>query len=369
MRRTRTDYAINRYYSPDTGRFTTHDPLTELDRPDRMNQPQGLNLYPYVMGGPTRYTDPDGLDWLRRVEEQVSESLDGFVYAFFLPGHHSDIPEDWAEAGYTDWILDETRLPVKHDVWIQGVGHVYAGDEIIFGGDGKIRVAKTDTVRPRVSVDQPTPEPSPERRAPSMQIRMEGGPYEPNAARAAGLLENFLFLHRMLHWWLRGEDPSYWKVLEEAKASHPFAASEGNALGILVPLPGPKGAGAIDDALRLGDDAARAAKTATAARGGATAVRVGQAGEEAVRATVNIGDKVKILVNGRTRIPDGLTDTVLSEVKNVKSLSYTRQLRDFASFAQRTGRRFDLYVRRGTQLSGPLEDAVRQGIIRLEFIL
>lgn len=28
-----------------------------------MNQPQGLNLYPYVMGGPTRYVDPDGLDW------------------------------------------------------------------------------------------------------------------------------------------------------------------------------------------------------------------------------------------------------------------------------------------------------------------
>ena len=67
LRRTRTDYAINRYYSPDTGRFTTHDPLTELDRPERMNQPQGLNLYPYVMGGPTRYTDPDGQDvWVER---------------------------------------------------------------------------------------------------------------------------------------------------------------------------------------------------------------------------------------------------------------------------------------------------------------
>jgi hypothetical protein len=29
-----------------------------------LNQPQGLNLYPYVMGGPTRYTDPDGLEWM-----------------------------------------------------------------------------------------------------------------------------------------------------------------------------------------------------------------------------------------------------------------------------------------------------------------
>ncbi|MCC6744545.1 MAG: RHS repeat-associated core domain-containing protein, partial [Acidobacteria bacterium] len=63
------DYAINRYYSPDTGRFTTHDPLTELDRPERLNQPQGLNLYPYVMGGPTRYTDPDGLEWMYQGRE------------------------------------------------------------------------------------------------------------------------------------------------------------------------------------------------------------------------------------------------------------------------------------------------------------
>jgi len=66
LRRNRTLYAINRYYSPDTGRFTTHDPLTELERPERLNQPQGLNLYPYVMGAPTRYTDPDGLEWWRK---------------------------------------------------------------------------------------------------------------------------------------------------------------------------------------------------------------------------------------------------------------------------------------------------------------
>ena len=76
MRRNRTDYAINRYYSPDTGRFTTHDPLTELDRPDRLNQPQGLNLYPYVMGAPTRYTDPDGLEWMHKDAELFwSESV------------------------------------------------------------------------------------------------------------------------------------------------------------------------------------------------------------------------------------------------------------------------------------------------------
>lgn len=60
--------------------------------------------------------------------------------------------------------------------------------------------------------------------------------------------------------------------------------------------------------------------------GGAGPVRVGQAGEDAVRGAYDIGDKVPIRVAGRGRIPDGLTPSTLSEVKNVASLSYTRQL-------------------------------------------
>ena len=105
-----------------------------------------------------------------------------------------------------------------------------------------------------------------------------------------------------------------------------------------------------------------------ATRGGAAAVRVGQAGEAAVRGAFNIGEKAAIQVAGRTRIPDGLTSTVLSEVKNVGSLSYTQQLRDFAQYAGQNGLRFDLYVRPSTQLSGPLSDAVQSGVINLRFI-
>jgi RHS repeat-associated protein len=104
------------------------------------------------------------------------------------------------------------------------------------------------------------------------------------------------------------------------------------------------------------------------ARGGVAAVRVGRLGEAAVRAVVNIGPATRITVNGVNRIPDGLTARVLSEVKNVGSLSYTRQLRDFAAFAQQTGRQFDLYVRPNTQLSGPLLDAINAGYINLRYI-
>lgn len=108
---------------------------------------------------------------------------------------------------------------------------------------------------------------------------------------------------------------------------------------------------------------------AKAGRGGAGPVRLGQAGEDAVRGAYDIGPKIKIDVAGRKRIPDGLTSTTLSEVKNVSSLSYSQQLRDFAQYAQQSGRSFDLYVRPTTSLSGPLQRAAGPGgPINLRFI-
>ncbi len=95
---------------------------------------------------------------------------------------------------------------------------------------------------------------------------------------------------------------------------------------------------------------------------------IGKVGEEAVSAVYNIGGKQKISINGRVRIPDGITNTTLSEVKNVKSLSYTKQLRDFADIALQRGLGYNLYVRPSTKLSGPLQSAIRQGTINLKFI-
>ena len=86
-----------------------------------------------------------------------------------------------------------------------------------------------------------------------------------------------------------------------------------------------------------------------------------------MRSVADIGPKVAIDVAGRTRIPDGLTSTVLS-VKNVSSLSYTQQLRDFAAHASANGLRFDLWVRPTTQLSGPLAQEVANGAINLRYI-
>ncbi len=102
-----------------------------------------------------------------------------------------------------------------------------------------------------------------------------------------------------------------------------------------------------------------------AARRTARARRLGRAGEDAVRRAYDIGDKAEIFVDGRRRIPDGITNDILSEVKNVQSLSYTRQLRDFAQHAGENGLQFDLFVRPGAKLSGPLLDAEAAGIINI----
>lgn len=101
--------------------------------------------------------------------------------------------------------------------------------------------------------------------------------------------------------------------------------------------------------------------------GTALARQLGQAGEDAVGIT---GPKTAIEIpgSGQIRIPDALTDTTLTEVKNVGSLSYSQQLRDFTAYSQANGLNFQLWVRPSTQLSGPLQQAIASGQITLKFI-
>lgn len=102
--------------------------------------------------------------------------------------------------------------------------------------------------------------------------------------------------------------------------------------------------------------------------GGLLVVKIGRAGEDAVRGTYNIGSRGYFWTGWRLRFPDGMTSSTLSEVKNVKTLSYTSQLRDYSQFAKSSGRRFDLYVRRDTVLSRPLLNAINEGDVALRYI-
>ncbi|MCU1526448.1 MAG: rhsA [Frondihabitans sp.] len=84
---------------------------------------------------------------------------------------------------------------------------------------------------------------------------------------------------------------------------------------------------------------------AASSSGGAAAVRAGQAGEAAVKDAYKIGDKATRVIDGRTRIFDGLNDDAVSEVKNVKYQAFTQQLKDSLAYAQEHNVNFDLYVR------------------------
>lgn len=90
---------------------------------------------------------------------------------------------------------------------------------------------------------------------------------------------------------------------------------------------------------------------------------LGNAGEEAV----GIGaSKVRIpsLTNtAKYRIPDRLTSTALEEVKNVKHLSFTRQLQDFHLYSQQNNLQMILHTRPGTTFSAPLQSAINNGTI------
>lgn len=166
-----------------------------------------------------------------------------------------------------------------------------------------------------------------------------------------------------------------------------YEAAKGDAIGLAVDvaaaiIPGVpggasiarkvgKGADGIIDAGQVAHQAGNAAGAArqvgnaaeagfTAARSGGAAtsaapVAQGRAGEEAVRAQVDIGPKASFSINGNNRIADGMTPIALSEVKNNKSQALTRQHRDQMDFADSTFRVYRLWVNRQTKLSGPLE--------------
>ena len=131
----------------------------------------------------------------------------------------------------------------------------------------------------------------------------------------------------------------------------------------MVPVIGAK-ATAARRAVKVADVVGEAGK----ARGGATAVRKGQQGEAAVRAIKDIGPKKPLDVNGRRRIPDGMTEDTLTEIKNVKSLSYTQQLRDYADYANENGLVFELWMPRGVEMSRTLRDEIDAGRIVPQWI-
>jgi hypothetical protein len=53
---------------------------------------------------------------------------------------------------------------------------------------------------------------------------------------------------------------------------------------------------------------------------------------------------------------------------NVKNLSYTSQLRDYFGFANSNGLKMELYIRPSTNLSGPLQSAIKEMGVIIRYI-
>lgn len=141
-----------------------------------------------------------------------------------------------------------------------------------------------------------------------------------------------------------------------------FGFGEGGGMGWTAGFGG--GIGSLEGLVILGGSSGKvvtATETVVA-----RSVRLGVEGEAAAGIA---GVKVAVEINGRVRVPDGLTDFLLTEVKNVARQSWTRQLRDYSDLAGQRGIPFELWVRENTQLSGPLRAAELRGDVIIHRVL
>jgi hypothetical protein len=103
--------------------------------------------------------------------------------------------------------------------------------------------------------------------------------------------------------------------------------------------------------------------TATADTGMAGVRALGVAGEDAVGIGASKTRIPSLTGTAKYRIPDRLTSTTLEEVKNVQSLSFTRQLQDFHLYSQQNSLQMILHTRPGTTFSTPLQTLINNGSI------
>ena len=132
------DYAINRQYSPATGRFTRTDPSGGSYR---LEAPQSLNRFSYVQNSPVDLTDPTGLDfgtgWWRYPGWMLCIIFPGYCETP-LPGGESRDPEGRSGGGV--WVPrppPSTRKPRGHLTVDENCGHsvLYVPEDNAWGSD------------------------------------------------------------------------------------------------------------------------------------------------------------------------------------------------------------------------------------------
>jgi len=96
-----------------------------------------------------------------------------------------------------------------------------------------------------------------------------------------------------------------------------------------------------------------------------------QAGIDGEKAVGITGPKETITSHtgtARYRVPDRVTPTTIEEVKNVKSLTFTKQLEDMLIESQNTGKQMIIWTRPNTVIKPPLQYYLNSGQIKQNFI-
>jgi hypothetical protein len=158
---------------------------------------------------------------------------------------------------------------------------------------------------------------------------------------------------------------SIWEVVQNPKDPWAWAGLVGDAIDL---LPIVTGVGETTRAIKTANNLAETADNAVdAIKGGNKALdnarMLGKAGEQASDVTKNSKRIDSITMTANYRIPDGLSDFDLIEVKNVMYQGYTNQIKDFHLYSKRYNINFTLYTRANTTISGPLQKLIESGEI------
>ena len=96
--------------------------------------------------------------------------------------------------------------------------------------------------------------------------------------------------------------------------------------------------------------------------------RLGREGEEAAGIVKNTKRIDSLTGTASHRVPDEIGETWIREVKNVKTLHFSSQLRDSLYTAIEEGKDFRLAIRSNTKLSARLREVIDASWIKLEFL-
>lgn len=357
------DFAEARMYQNKHGRFTAPDPLlASATAPN----PQTLNRYTYTGNDPVNYTDPSGLNWCRQSNGATQFTGEGVA---------CDTANGWED-------VDRSVVTITGGDWSKEKAKV--GDTVILNADGTVTVnnsAEAKAIAQGQSVGEVT-------------VDATGGNAADAAESNAGNLSagdtsisGALFTPGLLPLPCPPEltgcgsgnvpfislDTSHNPGLKSVEAIARIAEAGSVVPGVGTPFAliaaavragqgdGWGAGGNLLNAIPLFSLLRKADKAVDATNGGIKLAReLGLAGERAAGIT---GPKTGIKVGGTMLFPDEVTGIALREIKNVKNLSYTKQLRAYNTYAQDKGLKFILETRPGTKLTGPLKMAIANGDI------